>query len=670
MKMQMDHGTVLDNLSNSARVMTYRIDEEDTGMVMDIIANRTYSKKQLAVVREYICNAYDAHVEAGKLDTPFDVTLPTSMEPVFKVRDYGLGLSVEDIERIYVRVAKSTKRNSNSVIGAYGIGSKSAFCYGDSFIVTSWNDGVCSRYVAQINAQKQARMLHLSSEPSNEPSGVEIQVSVNQADIKIFKDHIFEVCENFPVLPKIINSVEPIEKPKVFLNGTGWHIRGEGFIRNWNKSRVDALCGNVKYSVDLEAAGITYDKLPSVDNIVFEFALGEVDIPPSRENLEYTLKTIEAVKNKLAMFNNELRSLIQKKIDSCSNISDAIECLPDFNSYQFLYNGINLRSITSFTNKEVGAIIYSRNGDWQFTRKNGRQYLGIINKSTCVVLDDAPRLASRLNSLPRELTKAIVISSEEQKKMIGFDFWPSDRKFLASNLTAPKIQRRSGGPLAIDVDNYFNIITYRDLDAIQLQGTTTIESGKKFYFEMKGRNLIDTMHKDQFNLIKSMFLGDTPVYAVRQKIVKSLDKDWVNAMDYVTRKIMDLFASITEQDVKDLSESVNSRSNNFPFDFLKDGEAHEINKIIENRKRLSILAERVGKLSAFLFNNGHNIANPFAHAYSMQSQCSVKDKIEKFYAKYPMLRLLASQFQYSLSMKESIDKAVISDIMYYINSKN
>ena len=69
--------------------------------IFNVLRNQLYSDKILAVVREYSCNAYDAHVEAGKADEPIVITLPNRMNPVFKVRDYGLALSDEEIQEVY-----------------------------------------------------------------------------------------------------------------------------------------------------------------------------------------------------------------------------------------------------------------------------------------------------------------------------------------------------------------------------------------------------------------------------------------------------------------------------------------------------------------------------------------------------------------------------------------
>ena len=80
-------------------------------------------------------------IHIGQQDTPFEVHLPTILEPYFSVRDYGTGLTDQEIESIYTTYFESTKTNSNEYIGALGLGSKSPFSYTDNFTVTSVKNG-------------------------------------------------------------------------------------------------------------------------------------------------------------------------------------------------------------------------------------------------------------------------------------------------------------------------------------------------------------------------------------------------------------------------------------------------------------------------------------------------------------------------------------------------
>ena len=111
-----------------------------------ILSDGLYSDKIQSIVREIACNAVDSHVEAGYADRPIEVHLPTTWEPWFHVRDFGVGLDHNQVIGIYTVYGASTKTNSNEFIGQLGLGSKSPFSYVDAFDVTARKDGVERQY--------------------------------------------------------------------------------------------------------------------------------------------------------------------------------------------------------------------------------------------------------------------------------------------------------------------------------------------------------------------------------------------------------------------------------------------------------------------------------------------------------------------------------------------
>ena len=88
-----------------------------------ILSEGLYSNKIGSMIRELICNAYDAHCAAGTKDIPIDVELPMVTNPLFRIRDYGTGLSEADMQTIYTTYFESTKSGDNKYIGGFGLGS-------------------------------------------------------------------------------------------------------------------------------------------------------------------------------------------------------------------------------------------------------------------------------------------------------------------------------------------------------------------------------------------------------------------------------------------------------------------------------------------------------------------------------------------------------------------
>ena len=55
----------------------------------EILSAGIYTDGIAAVIRELSCNAFDAHVEAGKADEPFEIHLPNKLEPWLSIKDNG-----------------------------------------------------------------------------------------------------------------------------------------------------------------------------------------------------------------------------------------------------------------------------------------------------------------------------------------------------------------------------------------------------------------------------------------------------------------------------------------------------------------------------------------------------------------------------------------------------
>ena len=130
---------------------TTRFTIEATHQSFSVLSSTIYEDKIKAPIRELSTNAYDAHVEAGCADRPFSVHLPNALDPEFRVRDYGISMSHEQIMTLYTTYFASNKRESNELNGCLGLGSKSPFAYTNQFWVTAYKDGQKRHYVATVD---------------------------------------------------------------------------------------------------------------------------------------------------------------------------------------------------------------------------------------------------------------------------------------------------------------------------------------------------------------------------------------------------------------------------------------------------------------------------------------------------------------------------------------
>ena len=135
-------------LSNVGEIGEFRI--RNSAKAFSILSSGLYANKIRAIIRELSCNAVDSHVAAGKSETPFDVHLPNQLEPWFSIRDYGTGLTNDQVTSIYTTYFESTKTDSNAFIGALGLGSKSPFSYTDNFTVTDTRESIAHSSMSRV----------------------------------------------------------------------------------------------------------------------------------------------------------------------------------------------------------------------------------------------------------------------------------------------------------------------------------------------------------------------------------------------------------------------------------------------------------------------------------------------------------------------------------------
>lgn len=304
-------------VSNVGQIGEFRI--RNSAKAFNILSSGLYANKIRAIIRELSCNAVDSHTAAGKMDTPFDVHLPTQLEPHFSIRDYGTGLSHDQVTNIYTTYFESTKTDSNAFIGALGLGSKSPFSYTDNFTVTAIQNGRKGIYTAFINDQGVPSIALMMEESTDEPSGVEVKFSVNSySDYDKFRQEAQYVYTHFSLRP-VISGVSNFQFRNVTYESKDI-IPGVHQISGERSSR--AVMGNISYPIDIPKADTSLGDLRGLLNCGLEihFAIGELDFQASREGLSYIPSTIDAIRAKLAAVNSALTDKLAIEADAVSNL--------------------------------------------------------------------------------------------------------------------------------------------------------------------------------------------------------------------------------------------------------------------------------------------------------------------------------------------------------------
>ena len=114
---------------------------EGKNMHLAIQAFYQYSDPIGSIIREITSNAYDAHIEAD-VNKPVIVRMKTD-ENTLEILDFGVGLSPDRIRDVFTKFFSSTKRDSNTQIGAFGLGAKSPLSYTDTFqVITKYGNTI------------------------------------------------------------------------------------------------------------------------------------------------------------------------------------------------------------------------------------------------------------------------------------------------------------------------------------------------------------------------------------------------------------------------------------------------------------------------------------------------------------------------------------------------
>ena len=306
-------------VSNVGEIGEFRI--RNSAKAFNILSSGLYANKIRAIVRELSCNAVDSHVAAGKTDTPFDVHLPNQLEPWFAIRDYGTGLTHEQVTSIYTTYFESTKTDSNDYIGALGLGSKSPFSYTDNFTVTAIKDGKRGIYSAFINESGVPSIALMMTEDTTDPAGVEVKFSVNDRwDFSKFAEEARYVYTYFALRPVISGAgnfaFRDVEyETKDIVPGVHSTSRGHTSV---------AIMGNISYPIDVPNSEKNLGDLARLLHCGLElhFAIGELDFQASREGLSYIPQTVNSIKRKLEEVNAALSVVIAKEADAIPNLWD------------------------------------------------------------------------------------------------------------------------------------------------------------------------------------------------------------------------------------------------------------------------------------------------------------------------------------------------------------
>lgn len=327
-----------------------KIDKNAVNMVMDMLS-KLYNDPMNAAIREYVSNAYDANVEAGATK-PVELTLPcTENDGLLMVKDYGRGLDYMGIVSVFANFGTSTKRDSDNLIGGFGIGSKSGLAVSNAINVASVCNGTLNEFVLERTPEGIVTRFTKENETTEKDSGTTVTVNCSPS----YYSSIKYIVTNF------IPVIAGWSKNDVYVTNTScneFNASDDDFFLNdkCNNYRIpdtwlefehgyitsrplfthfrNILVGNVAYK---QGSWDNNNGHPTTNDIGCAYALKtnieDIKVTYSREQIDWksNSETEDALIAATDAFTKEVENFVHDLIDSSSDAIDAMKKCIKFN---------------------------------------------------------------------------------------------------------------------------------------------------------------------------------------------------------------------------------------------------------------------------------------------------------------------------------------------------
>jgi hypothetical protein len=295
----------------------------NTAKMLKMFTKDLYKHPLQTSIQEYINNAKDAHTMVGKDMSTIEITAPTVANQNVIIRDYGPGLSPDDIVDIFANIAVSNKDDSDLFNGGFGIGSKSWFAVNTAFIVISVYEKQKTYYSVKFD-EKQGIFIEVDFEEETEDAnGVEVQLPLaNSNQIEDANIAIFRAVEFWETKPVLINCqkefYETVEENEDYTL-ISYNQSGQG-------NSITVTLGRTPYSIRELPCFHSIQSQLRYYNIAIHFKVGEMnlenvqEVGPDRES--YALVCSDIIENKVNKIHAKLIGKIEKKLKDALDIEE------------------------------------------------------------------------------------------------------------------------------------------------------------------------------------------------------------------------------------------------------------------------------------------------------------------------------------------------------------
>lgn len=564
--------------------------------IMSILSG-LYTDPTDAIVREYLTNMNDAYIAlfrenpGAQFIAPV-IHAPSELAPYVEFRDYGIGMPDDVVWNVFTQYGNSTKNDNNDEVGGFGIGSKTAFCYnnGSSWSIESRYKGTVRRYIAFVNDKQIPTLTLVSSEPTDEPSGVTINIPVLRHDIGSVRKAIEKYAPHFPRALTVENIT--VSTPESIFEGTGWKI-----VRSSGISGAQVVMGNVPYTIDSTASGFSYGALTgagvsqsiasmvtasnrysSGGNVTLFISLpvGSVDIVPSRDGLKYSDKTKAVLYAALRAVDAESASIVAKSIANARTVRDAHKAFKfsetlfsrltnvDYKNYKLFSEGwVVSAAVAATVDHFVVASYPPESAPLSTTDRNGGLFVHYPEGNTLVMINDLgknDRAVAKAGRVARGLVNARFMGKTRSGRVSKYST-KAGNVYVISNTTLTAAQLAdifavpsdcvmfASGVLPTVVlkadTKEASVYRWRHRNIWDARVKMPTGAGPYYYIPLVkeyggryGNNKLERVMRCLHRVDGAALVSiQNPIFGVKDTDVASLSSDWVDLFDYLSTQI-------------------------------------------------------------------------------------------------------------------------------------
>jgi hypothetical protein len=315
----------LEIFGNTDTLVTQNFSIRPTKQMFKLLSDTMYSDKILAVIRELSANAHDSHVKANNEETPFTVHLPNALEPYFSIRDFGVGLSKDEIISLYTTYGSSSKQDDLTQVGFFGLGSKSPLAYTDQFTIRSFQNNHCHTWLCFMGEDGFPKVSYVETQETQEPNGLEIHFAVSEKDFVSFSKKAKAVFEFYETFPIVVGCFDFKLEPNLVVFSVKNTFYKMDYIKTSEHKDFKIVQGVCSYTIshrDLPEELKEHDWFFAQKNAVLHLPIGSVNVTGSRESLSFDQHTISTLLSVIEAYKKDLVIKIKKDLKTKKTLFD------------------------------------------------------------------------------------------------------------------------------------------------------------------------------------------------------------------------------------------------------------------------------------------------------------------------------------------------------------